>query len=307
MIAGIHHVTAMCGSPQTNLEFYREVLGLRLVKLTVNFDDPGTYHFYFGDEAGRPGTLLTLFAWPDAARGRRGSGQVTAISLEVPEHSLKFWCRRLHEHGAPLAHLSERLGEQVLGFAGPDGLQCELVPSPPGHGGWPQGPVPAECAIRGLHGVTVTAEGFEKSAALLTGAMGLRLASESGSRFRFTAGEGGAGTILDVLCEPDGLRGSLGTGIVHHLAWRCAGDQRLREWRERLVQLGLNVTPVLDRQYFHSIYFREPGGVLFEIATDEPGFAVDERPERLGASLMLPPWMEGARGEIEASLPPLKL
>ena len=308
MIAGIHHVTAMCGHPQQSLDFCRETLGLRLVKLTVNFDDPGTYHFYFGDSPGRPGTLLTLFPWPDSARGRRGSGQVTAISFSVPDGSLEFWTRRLRERGVPLANLSERLGEQVLGFAGPDGLQLELIPGAgEPRGSWPAAPVPPDCAIRGLHGVTVTAEGFERSAALLTGAMGLRLASDSGSRFRFTAGEGGPGAILDILCEPDGRRGSLGAGIVHHVAWRCPDDTQLREWRARLAQQGLNVTPVLDRQYFHSIYFREPGGVLFELATDGPGFAVDEAPERLGTTLMLPPWMEGARGEIEASLPELRL
>jgi glyoxalase family protein len=297
----------MCGNPQENLEFYRDVLGLRLVKLTVNFDDPGTYHFYFGDEAGRPGTLLTLFPWPDTARGRRGSGQVTAISFAVPQGCLDYWCERFRALGVPLANLSERLGEQVLGFAGPDGLQFELIPVPgDGRAGWPKGTVPADCAIRGLHGVTVTAEGFERSAALLTRTMGLRLATDSGSRFRFAAADGQPGAILDILCEPDGRRGKLGAGIVHHLAWRCPDDQRLREWRDALAREGLNVTPVLDRQYFHSIYFREPGGVLFELATDGPGFAVDETPDRLGSALMLPPWMEGARAEIEASLPDLK-
>lgn len=307
-ISGIHHVTAIATDPQRNLDFYTELLGLRLVKKTVNFDDPGTYHLYFGDDAGSPGTILTFFPWPMAARGRPGVGQVTVTSFSVPEPSLNYWERRLGSAGAPVERSGRRFDEEVLTFADPDGLQLEMV----GHAGareplLPRGSkVPREHAIRGFYSVTLSEQGFESTAEVLR-TLGFRAAGEQGNRFRFDVGEGGAGARVDVLCLAESRHGRVSAGTVHHVAWRVANDESQRAWRQRLVEEHLNVTPVIDRCYFHSVYFREPGGVLFELATDPPGFAIDEPAERLGESLKLPPWLERHRREIEGVLPPIQI
>jgi glyoxalase family protein len=306
-IPGIHHVTAIATDPRRNLAFYTEVLGLRLVKKTVNFDDPGTYHLYYGDDLGRPGTILTFFPWPLAVRGSRGVGQVTVTSVAVPAGSLGFWAERLAADGIVAEETEERLGEEVLTFLDPDGLKLELVAAreAAGRPGWQGGPVPPEHAVRGVHSVTLTEQGYEATAALLTTVLGFEKVAEAGNRFRFEAPGGGSGARVDVLCTPAAPYGRIAAGSVHHVAFRVADEAAQREWRERLVTAGLDVTPVLDRQYFRSIYFREPGGVLFEIATDPPGFTLDEAPEELGSGLELPPWLERHRERIESTLPAL--
>jgi catechol 2,3-dioxygenase-like lactoylglutathione lyase family enzyme len=305
-IPGIHHVTAIAGDPQRNLDFYAGVLGLRLVKLTVNFDDPGTYHLYYGDAQGRPGSILTFFPWPGAPKGRAGAGQVRTISFSIPEHAGEYWSDRLRNHGVVLEEHA-RFGARVLSFADPDGLRLELVANNDPRDPWTGGPVPGDRAIRGIYGVSLSEEGYERTAELLTGTLGFRHTQEEGNRFRFAAGQGGAGSIVDVECTPDLGPGRVAVGTVHHVAWRTPSVHEQVAWHDEIAQAGLNVTPVIDRKYFESIYFREPGGVLFEIATDPPGFAIDEPQERLGTHLMLPPWLEPNRARLERILPPLRL
>ncbi len=308
-IPGIHHVTAIASDPQRNVDFYTGVLGLRLVKLTVNFDDPTTYHLYYGDKAGQPGTILTFFPWPGARRGRRGTGQVAVTSFSVPEGSLPYWEERLRHHGIAVDQRQKRFDEEALAFFDPDWLQLELV----AHAGaealasWEAGPVLPESAIRGFYGVTLWEKDPEATVELLTGTLGFRLQGESGPRYRFRAASPGPGGAVDLLHLPEGERGWDGAGIVHHVAWRTPGDDQQKAWRQDLAGLGLRVTPVMDRQYFRSIYFREPGGVLFEIATDPPGFTRDEPLEALGTRLKLPPWLERRREDLEAALPKLVL
>lgn len=307
-IVGIHHVTAIAGDPQANVGFYVKVLGLRLVKRTVNFDDPGTYHLYYGDELGRPGTILTFFPWPNAPRGRRGAGQLTVTSFSVPAGSIEYWVDRLASHAVEIEEKGERFGAETLAFKDPDDLLVELVAGDRDERKpWEGGGVPAEHTIRGFHSVTLTESGYEATADLLTEGMGFRAVADERDRFRFAAGDGAPGAIVDVVCAPDAPPGLVAAGTVHHVAWRVAGDDEQREWRRRLVGRGLNVTPLLDRQYFRSIYYREPGGVLFEIATDPPGFTIDEPPERLGSELKLPPWLEPHRNRIEGVLPHLRV
>jgi len=308
-LLGIHHVSAIASDPQANVDFYTGTLGLRLVKLTVNFDDPGSYHLYYGDASGRPGSLVTFFVWPGSHRGRQGPPQVTATAFSIPRGSMESWSHRLGEAGIEFARSTPYPGEESLSFADPDGLALELVEPAADDprtavGG---GPVPLAHAIRGIHGITMSEEGYEATAALLGGPLGFRAAAAHGSRFRYECGDGGPGAIVDVLCMPAGRHGSPGAGVVHHVAWRAPDEASQREWRALLVKDGFNVSPVMERQYFRSIYFREPGGVLFEIATDSPGFAIDEEPTALGTALRLPPWLEALRPRIEKMLPPLRL
>jgi catechol 2,3-dioxygenase-like lactoylglutathione lyase family enzyme len=309
-IPGIHHVTAITADPQRNLDFYTGVLGLRLVKLTVNFDDPGSYHFYLGDELGRPGTILTFFAWPGAPRGRQGTGQAAAVAFAIPQTALGYWLDRLTQQGVQYETPRARFDEKVVAFKDPDGLMLELVTDPQAaeFAAWQHGPVPAEQAIRGFHSVTLWEEGYERTAELLTETMGLRLVATEENTYRYAAsGDEEPGTFMDVRCAPGFWRGRVAAGTIHHVAWRTPDDAAQLRWRERLVSLGLNVTPVIDRTYFHSIYFREPGGVLFEVATLPPGFMVDESADALGTALKLPPWLEPQRAEIERLLPPVRL
>lgn len=308
-ISGIHHVTAIASDPQRNLDFYTRVLGLRLVKVTVNFDDPGTYHTYFGDVTGGPGTALTFFPWPGARRGRIGNGQVAVTAFAVPENSLGYWQQRLKEFGVPASQIEARFDEAVLPLADPDGLRLELIagPTAPAATPWLKGGVPAEHAISGFHGVTIWAANLQPTARLLTGTLGLNPTGELGPRTRFEMSGDRPGTVVDVLHRPGEAFGSGGAGTVHHVAWRTPSDDEQQFWRRTIAAAGYNVTPVQDRQYFHSIYFREPGGVLLEIATDLPGFTLDEPVERLGTAIKLPPWFEPQRAQIEQILPKLTL
>lgn len=306
-IPGLHHVTAIAGDPQTNIDFYTGVLGLRLVKLTVNYDDPGTYHLYYGDGQGHPGTMLTFFPWPGGMPGRIGTGQLTVTSFAVPERALEYWQKRFREHSVNCKEGRSLLDERTLAFADPDGLRLELVSAADASPdrAWEQGPVPVDFAIRGFHHVTLDEEGYERTAALLTETLGFRLVDSKGNQFRYAVASGGTGTIVDVLCAPAGRAGRVAVGTVHHVAWRTPTGAQQLLWRSAL--RSYNVTPVIDRKYFHSIYFREPGGVLFEIATDPPGFAVDEPASELGSHLLLPPWLEPSRAELQAVLPQVRL
>jgi glyoxalase family protein len=309
-IAGLHHVTAIASDPQRNLDFYVGLLGLRFVKRTVNFDDPGTYHFYFGDRRGTPGTILTFFPWPEARRGMRGTGQVEATAFAISPNSVSYWLERFKEHHIPAEKTSVRFGEEVIRLVDPDGLLIELIASssPSQTDPWQESPVPQEYMLRGFHSVSAALEGYERTARLLTDSFGYRLIEESGNRFRFASpDDSAAGRIVDLLCLPDTRMGRIAAGSVHHIAFRARDEAEQVQWREHLVDLGYDVTPVIDRTYFHSIYFREPGGVLFEIATEPPGFTLDEKVEELGMHLRLPRWMESARSQIEQVLPPIRV
>lgn len=308
-LLGIHHVTSIAGAPQRNVDVFAGLLGLRLVKLTVNFDDPGTYHLYYGDEVGRPGTAMTFFPWPHGRHGQIGTGQVTVTAFSVPAGALDYWIERFERAGIAFAGPTERFDAEVLAFADPDGLQYELV----AHAGaeerpcWADGPVPAQYAVRGFHSVTLAVAGYERTAAVLTEVLGFRLVRQDGQRFRFAVGPGAAGALVDLLVQPDAPRGHVAVGTVHHVAFRTADDADQAAWRQHIAAAGFAVTPVMDRQYFRSIYFREPGGVLFEIATDPPGFTRDESVAELGSRLRLPPWLEPHRAEVEGALPRLRL
>ncbi len=306
---GIHHITAIAGDPQRSLDFYAGTLGMRLVKLTVNFDDPGSYHLYFGDELGLPGSILTFFPWPGGRPGRQGTGQIGTVSLAIPSGSLGYWVERLLTHGVAYEGPTPRFDEQVLAFKDPDGMLLELVATPRVNGvePWREGPVPAEHAVRGIHGATIWEDGDTGSADFLTGTLGLRLAGEDGARLRFESPSTGAGSVVDLRRVPGFWRGAGGVGTVHHVAFRAASAEAQLAKRNEIERLGIEITPVVDRQYFQSVYFREPGGVLFEIATDPPGMTLDESPAELGSRLRLPPWYESKREQIERSLPPLRL
>ncbi len=312
-ILGLHHVTAIAGDPQSNIEFYTRVLGLRLVKLTVNYDDPDTYHLYYGDKLGHPGSILTFFPWPNAPRGIRGTGQATTVSFLIPENSMQYWKDRLKENYVKVEEQGKRFKneEEFLTFYDNDDLKLELVSTGSNTRSaftpWEKSPVPEQWAIRGFHSVSLSEEGYERTASLLTDTMGFRLVDQEGERFRYETGPGGASSYVDLLCQPELLRGEVLVGTVHHLAWRTPSDEEQKAWREDVIKAGCNATPVIDRRYFHSVYYREPGGVLFEIATDPPGFTVDEPEEKLGSSLRLPPWLESSRKQIENALPKIEL
>lgn len=302
-IAGIHHITAISGAPQENIDFYAGLLGLRLVKTTVNFDDPGTWHLYYGDEVGHPGTILTFFPWADAVQGRGGSGMATAVSFLVPEGALDAWMERLADDAYDFEAPTTRFDEQVVALRAPDGLPIELVAHARANVGtaWAQGPVPAEHAIRGFHGTVLDVADPDQTARLLTEVFGWSHAGDDGNRMRFEAPSSEVGAFVDVRPVPE--RGRMGKGTIHHIAFRATDQEEQQAWREAIASRGFNVTPVKDRQYFKSIYFRESGGVLFEIATDDPGFATDESKATLGRELKLPPWLESRRDELEQRLP----
>ncbi len=303
---GIHHVTAISGGAQRNLDFYVGTLGLRMVKKTVNFDDPGTYHLYYGDGGGNPGSIMTFFPWANAPKGTQGAGQLTAASFSVPEDSLDYWKNRLSGDGASFDEPEHRFGNTVLPFADPDGMRLELVANRDGREPWGDGTVPPENAIRGFHGVTLSVANPERTAEVMTEHLGFREAASENGRIRYEAGEGGSGGFVDVAEGSSDSDGRMGVGTVHHVAFRVPDYEAQESLREEIAALGFDVTPVLDRNYFRSIYFREPGGALFEIATDPPGFTADEPLDELGTNLKLPPWLESRRERIEAALPSLE-
>jgi glyoxalase family protein len=306
-IVGLHHVTAIASDPQTNLDFYTDVLGLRFVKRTVNFDDPGTYHFYFGDDAGSPGTILTFFPWPNATRGQAGVGEVIKTAFSVPANSLEYWTERLTNLGVLVEQTGKRFDEQVLTFPDPDGMKIEIVAH--ANAGEVNAPrfasVPPEHAIRGFFGVTLLEQRADETASVLN-VMGFKQVGAEGTRLRFAADGHALGNHIDLVIDPAAKFGRAGAGSVHHIAFRAQDDAAQKEWRKEIAK-HLEVTPVLDRTYFHSIYFREPGGVLFELATDPPGFSLDEPLASLGEELRIPQWLEPRRDFIEKRLAPITL
>src|SRR5438477_4778481 len=314
--AGIHHITAIAGDPQRNLDFYTETLGLRLVKRTVNFDDPGSYHFYFGDNIGSPGTIMTFFPWPGARRGARGSGQVTTVSFAVPQNSMAFWKERLRANHVIAEEIAGKFGNETIRFLDPDGLVLQLIAIPGevegSRGSYLKGSaagsldVARDDRISGFAPPTLEVRKPEETEQLLTEILGFEFVAEENNRRRFRGRGSNASAEIDLVSSEAGF-GQIAAGTVHHIAFRAAHDDEQLKVREQLVARGLNVTPVIDRQYFHSIYFREPNGILFEIATDGPGFLIDESLEELGETLRLPPIYEERRAEIERVLPTIHL
>ncbi|AZU62635.1 ring-cleaving dioxygenase [Neobacillus mesonae] len=304
-ILGIHHITAIVGHPQENVDFYAGVLGLRLVKQTVNFDNPGTYHLYFGNEGGKPGTIITFFPWEGARQGIIGDGQVGVTSYVVPKGAMEFWKKRLEKFNVPFT-IMERFGEQYLEFDDPHGLHLEIVEREEGEINTSTfGEVKPEVAIKGFGGATLLSAQPNKTAELLEKVMGLELVSKEGDLARFSS-TADIGNIIDVKLTPIG-RGQMGVGTVHHIAWRAKDDEDQLDWKRIVERNGYGVTPVQDRNYFNAIYFREHGEILFEIATDPPGFAHDESQETMGEKLMLPERYEQYRGQIERGLIPIKV
>ena len=305
-IPGIHHVTCITADVQKCVDFYVGVLGLRFIKKSINQDMPDTYHIYFGDYVGTPGTAMTFFGWPTWPKQRAGSGQVTTVSFQVPEGSLGFWSNRMKDLGVDHRMVST-FDSDVLTLHDVDGIQLELVAnaSDDRWQPWKDGPVDEQHAIRGFHSVTMTLAEVGATFNLLTSVMGFRVAAEDGPRTRFETGAGGPHATVDVIEAPEGPEGEETVGSVHHVAWRTPDAAAQKDWRGELLTAGRNVTPVIDRWYFKSIYFREPGGVLFEIATDGPGFTVDESPDKLGTTLSLPPWFQVRRDRLDEILPPI--
>jgi len=304
---GIHHVTAICSDPRRNIAFYTGGLGLRLVKRTVNFDDPSTWHLYYGDETGAPGTALTFFAWGNLPPGRGGIGQAVATAFMIPERSLAYWTDRFAERGTPHDAPERRFDHTVVALRDPDGMNLELVATKGARAlpAWSGGSVPEEHAIRGFFGSTLLVDDAAPTGQMLTEALGFSLHGREGTRQRFVAAGGPLGTVVDLSAEAGATAGRQGAGSVHHVAFRAADDSAEAAMADSLRGLGLRPTDPIDRQYFHSVYFREPGGILCEIATDGPGFTVDEPKEALGSSLKLPTWFEQRRAQIEAALPAL--
>ena len=307
LITGLHHITALASHAQKNVDFYAGVLGLRLVKRTINFDAPEIYHLYYGNEKGSPGTILTFFPYPGIPKGRKGKGQLTVTSFSISENSLDYWIKRLKKFGITTKGPEERFNEQFIYFEDFDGLGLELVGNKNDQrAGFTYGNIPLEHSIKGFYGMTLCEEGYERTAGFLIGQLDHKLVAEKGNRFRYSV-SGKPGDFVDVLCYPDALRGQGGAGTVHHVAFATPSEDTQLKAREKLLNYGVNITPVLDREYFHSIYFREPGGVLFEIATTPPGFTIDEPIEHLGENLKLPPWEEKNRVIIEQVLPSIHL
>ena len=305
-IVGLHHVTAIASDPQRNLDFYTGVLGLRFVKRTINFDDPGTYHFYFGDDTGMPGTILTFFPWPGAQRGHHGAGETMATAFSIPVGSGPYWRERLRTQKI-LVEETQVFHVEHFHFSDPDGMVLELVEhaetqpvAAPRYAD-----VPPEYAIQGFYGATLMVNSLAPTEELL-GVMGYRKADAEGDRTRYAPEGAALGRFLDVIVDKAARPGRMGAGTVHHIAFRTTDDQAQLDWRQELSRYA-SVTPVQDRTYFESIYFREPGGVLFEIATDAPGFLIDEPAESLGEALRIPAWFEPQRAMIEARIQPITL
>jgi glyoxalase family protein len=307
-VTGLHHVTVIAGDPQQNLEFYTGVMGMKLVKLSVNQDVPDTYHLFYADGEGHAGTDLTFFPWSQLPAGRRGIGLTNEVALAVPTGSLEFWMERLRAAGVQVAPPVLRFGERALVFDDPHGLALALVETADAREftPWAEGPVPAELQVRGLHGVRMAQRELEPTARFLVDALGLAPVGEEDGWHRFAAGEAGSGRVVDVQVLPGAPRGTWGVGSVHHIAWRVPDDESQLALRDLAERAGAHPTPVIDRFWFRSVYFKEPGGALFELATDGPGFAVDESADSLGERLILPPWLEPQRALDRRALPPLR-
>lgn len=308
-ITGLHHVTAICGTPQRNLNFYAKVLGLRFVKRTVNFDDPSVYHLYYGDETGAPGSAMTFFPWEHLASARRGTGEVALTRFSVPDGSLDFWRERLTALGVSHHEPEPRFGEPTLALFDPDGLPLALVVAtePDARPPWTTAEIGAEHAVRGLHGIGLALDDRAPTATLLTEVMGYERVASAGRVHRYATPYGPTARYVDIVADPEGAPAHSGLGAVHHVAFAVADDDAQEHFRQQLIKAGHRVTPRIDRTYFHSIYFRIPSGVLFEIATEGPGFTVDEPRETLGESLKLPAQHEHLRARLEQSLPPLRI
>ncbi|MGE8292714.1 MAG: ring-cleaving dioxygenase [Sphingobacterium sp.] len=303
-ILGLHHITAIADNAKRNLDFYTGVLGLRLVKKTVNFDDPGTYHFYFGNEQGDSGTILTFFPWEGIGKGRQGAGMATHIGYAVPEGSLDFWKNRLKEHQVAFQE-DEIFGEKLISFTDPDGLQIQFIePSTKDNRSvWTTAEIKDENALKGFHNITLSLKEADPTLRVLTDILGYTVQGQENGRYRLSTDSIGTANIVDILADPNLSFGRNAAGTNHHVAFRVKDDNILMDYREKVLSAGLDITPKINRDYFFSLYFREPGGVLFEIATDNPGFTIDEPLESLGTDLKLPKQYENHRSEIEASLP----
>ncbi len=306
-ITGIHHITAIAGNAKRNVDFYTDMLGLRMVKRTVNFDDPGTYHFYYGNEKGAPGTILTFFPWEGIAGGRIGTGMATEIGYSVNTESLAFWAERFRDLNVPQGVTAERMGEMYLPFQDSDGLNISLIASQDvdDRQPWTTAEIPAGVGTKGFHSVTLSLREIEPTASILTDIFGYHQERQEGNRYRFRTDAIPTAAIVDLVEAPKEGRGLNGGGTIHHVAFRVANEEMQMAFREKIQSRGLQITPKIDRDYFFSVYFREPGGVLFELATDNPGFTVDEPLDQLGQHLKLPVQYEPMRKEIEKSLPVL--
>ena len=306
-ILGIHHITAIAGEAQRNFDFYTKVLGVRLVKKTVNFDDPHTYHFYYGNENGTPGTILTFFPWTHVHPGRLGTGMATDIGYAVPAGSLDFWSNQFEQHQVRFGQIDQQFGEQILRFEDPDGLRIQLVEaSADNRAPWETSDIKKDVAIKGFHSIVLTLRNIKPTASILTDIFGYKLLKQEGNRYRFVTDAIENAAIVDLVEEPDVTHGLVAGGTNHHVAFRVKNDQVLMQYREKIASKGYNITPKIDRNYFYSLYFREPGGVLFELATDNPGFAVDEPVNELGTHLKLPAQYEADRETIVKHLPKLE-
>ncbi|WP_156288429.1 ring-cleaving dioxygenase [Oceanobacillus salinisoli] len=301
--SGIHHITAIVNDPQVNVDFYSRILGLRLVKKTVNFDRPEVYHLYFGNESGDPGSIITFFPWPKLPKGRVGTGQVGTTTYVVPKGSMDFWENRLREYGISLTS-NTRFNETYIGFEDPDGLKLELVEREEGpDNSWSSKEIPTKYAIKGFGGATLNSVQPHKTADILENVLGMEFVAQEENYLRFKT-DASLGNKLDIKLSPS-VRGLPGAGTIHHIAWRAKDEKEHKNWRTLLEEKEYKPTEIKERNYFKAIYFYEPGGILFEIATDPPGFTVDEAPEELGTKLMLPSWFEPKRKEFEEILPPI--
>jgi glyoxalase family protein len=310
-VRGLHHVTAIAGPAQENLDFYAGVLGMRLVKKSVNQDDPGTYHLFYADAEGHPGTDLTFFPWAQMASSIEGHGLSSEVSLAVPPGSLDFWSERLQQHNVTVNPTESRFGQVALPLRDPHGLRVALVESNDSLGrpfsSWKGSPIPEQHQIRGLESARLVERDLVRTSSFLTKAMGFVHAGTENGWHRYGVAGGKSGAYVDLYEAPESRRGAWGTGSIHHLAWRVEDEKHQLEVRQQVQEGGSRPTPVIDRFWFKSVYFPEPGGVLFELATEGPGFAVDEDPQHLGETLVLPPWLESARREIEGGLPRLTM
>jgi len=306
-ILGLHHITAIAGNAQNNFNFYTKILGLRLVKKTVNFDDPRTYHLYYGDETGSAGTILTFFPWEGIGQGTEGVGMATEIGYAVPDGSLEFWLDRFKTHNITTGEVTERFGEKILPFKDPDGLSLSLIipAKTDERKPWEIEGLKADHATRGFHSTTLSLQKIDETAKVLTDIFGYSLQSQEGNRYRFITDTVETAAIVDLLEMPDGPRGTNAAGTNHHVAFRVKDENVQMEFREKILSKQLQITPKIDRDYFFSLYFREPGGVLFEIATENPGFTVDEPLSELGTHLMLPGQHASLRNDLEKILPKL--